>query len=148
MYRTEDSIFAVKRIFFFKLNRKLRGHSSRKLIPVMSSVSFLLHFLHVLPLWAALVSLSPLLPVPHLFAVLVEAEIWAAKDLDVVFVSQPWLSQQILDLPFLVLCPLGIFHLFILNDIQSQLHYGVDESVLLRFAVIHPRVLLLQTSNQ
>lgn len=55
----------------------------------MSSISFLLHFLHVLPLRAALVSLSPLLPVPHLFAVLVEAEVWAAKDLDVVFVSQP-----------------------------------------------------------
>lgn len=79
----------MKIIIFFKLNRKLRGHSSRKLIPVMSSVSFLLHFLHVLPLWAALVSLSPLLSVPHLFAVLVEAEVWAAKDLDVVFVSQP-----------------------------------------------------------
>lgn len=55
----------------------------------MSSIPFLLHFLHVLPLWAALVSLSPLLPVPHLFAVLVEAEVWAAKDLDIVFVSQP-----------------------------------------------------------
>lgn len=114
----------------------------------MSSIPFLLHFLHVLPLRAALVSLSSLLPVPHLFAVLVEAEVRAAEDLDVVFVPQPGLSQQILDLPLLVLCPLGIFHLFVLNDIQSQLHYGVDKSVFLGFAVIHSRVLLLQTSNQ
>lgn len=134
----------------FKLNRKLCSYWSLELIEVsvMSSISFLLHFLHVLPLWAALVALSPLLLVPHLLTVLVQAEVRAAKDLDVVFVSQPWLSQQILDLPLLVFCPLGIFHLFILNDIQSQLHYGVDESVLLCFAVIHPRILLLQTSNQ
>lgn len=55
----------------------------------MSSIPLLLHFLHVLPLWAALVALPSLLPVPHLFAVLVQAEVWAAKDLDVVFVSQP-----------------------------------------------------------
>lgn len=92
MYKTEDSVFAGKQ-FFFKLRkiRKLRSHSSKKLVQVsmMSSISFLLHFLHVLPLWAALVSLPPLLPVPHLFAVLVEAEVRAAKDLDVVFVSQP-----------------------------------------------------------
>lgn len=55
----------------------------------MSSIALLLHFLHVLPLRAALVPLSALLPVPHLLTVLVEAEVWAAQDLDVVFVSQP-----------------------------------------------------------
>lgn len=87
--------FSPENNFLFKLNRELCSHGSVEFlqVSVMSSVSFLLYFLHVLPFRAALVALSPLLPVPHLFAVLVQAKVWAAKDLDVVFVSQPWLSQ-------------------------------------------------------
>lgn len=79
------------RLLRFELHGKLRSHSPRKRVQrsVVSPVPFLPHLLHVLPLGTALVPLPPLLPVPHLLTVLVQAEVWAAQDLHVVFVSQP-----------------------------------------------------------
>lgn len=107
---------------------------------VVPSVSLFFHLLHMLPLGTTFVPLPPLLPVPHLFTVLIQAKAGAADQLDVVLVPQPGLRQQIPHPALLVLSLLGALHLSILDDVQIQLHDGVHEGVLLGFAEIGSRI--------
>lgn len=84
---------------------------------MVSSVSLFFHLLHMFPFGTTFVPLPPLLPVPHLFTVLIQAKAGAADKLDVVLVPQPGLCQQIPDPALLILSFLSDFHLPILNDI-------------------------------
>lgn len=122
--------------------------SSGRLV-VMPAVAFLLHFLDVLPFGAPFVALTLLLPVPHLLAVLVQAEAGAAEELDVVLVPEPRLRQQGVPRPaFFVLRLLSTLHLPALDDVEIELRDRLDERVLLGFAIIGPRVSPLQAADQ
>lgn len=113
----------TKTQYFFFLESVLSLNSVCKLCGwwpgwlMMPSVSLFFHLLHVLPFGTTFVSLSPFLPVPHLFTVLIQAKAGAADELDIVLVPQTGLCQQIPHPTLLILSFLCAFHLPILNDI-------------------------------
>lgn len=113
----------------------------------MPPVPFLLNLLHMFPFWTAFVTLPFLFPVPHLLTVLVQAEAGTAKQLEIIFVSQPGLGLEISRPAGLFLRSVTVLHLPVLNDVQVQLHDGVDKGVFLRLTVIRPSVLLLQATD-
>lgn len=130
--------------------RGLRGLESRVLAGrlVVPPVPLLLELLDVFPLGPPSVPLPLLFPVPHLFTVLIQAEAGAAEQLDVVLVPEPRLCQQVPRPALLVLRFLRALHLPALDDVEVELHDGLDKRVLLGFAIIGSRVSPLQAADQ
>lgn len=113
--RTQYSFFFMESVLslnsIYKLCRRWPGWL------MVPSVSLFFHLLHMLPFGTTFVPLPPLLPVPHLFTVFIQAKAGAAHQLDVVLVPQPGLCQQIPHPALLILSFLSAFHLPVLNDV-------------------------------